>query len=79
MREEAASEAAIANKDDGGEDGKADNKQTKSCPSNLLASQDKSSQETADVTLTDLPKKSKVTELKNEPKSSSHGNVHMSP
>ena len=43
------------------------------------SSQDKNSQETADVTPTDPPKKSKVTESKDEPKSSRHGNVHRSP
>ena len=42
-------------------------------------SQDKNSQKTADVTLTDLPKESEVTESKDEPKGLSHGNVHRSP
>ena len=86
MRQEAASEATEADKDDGGKD---DNRQTKlklkrsSCktagkqksssskkvklPDNNLNElfalcQDKNSQETADVTLTDLPKESEATE-----------------
>ena len=42
-------------------------------------SQDKNGQETADVTPTDLPKKSDGTESKDEPKRSGHGNVHRSP
>ena len=45
----------------------------------FCSSQDKKSQEATDVTPTNLPKKSKVTESKDEPKSLSHGNVHSSP
>ena len=99
MREEAASEATKANKDDGGEDDEDDNKQTKlkskrsshktagkqkslslkKVELHFKSSQDKNSQQTADVTFTDFPKESKVTESKDEPKSSSHGNIHRSP
>ena len=106
MKKEAASEAAKADKDQGGEDDKDDNKQTKAkskqsshkimgrqkssslkkvdFPDDNLnkfcaSSQDKNSQETADITLTDLPKKSEVTGSKDEPKNSSHENVHRSP
>ena len=85
---EAASKAAEADKDDGGEDDKDENRQTKPkskrsshktagkqkssslkkvelLDNNLdeffALSQDKNSQETADVTLTDLPKESEAT------------------
>ena len=87
MREAVASEAAKVDKDNGGEDDKDDNRQTKSkskrsshktkgrqkslsskvdLPDDNLdeffsLSQDKNSQETADVTPTDLPKKSEGT------------------
>ena len=106
MREEAASETAKANKDDGGEDDKDDNKKTRSkskqsshktkgrqkssslkkvnLPDDNLnkffsSSQDKNSQETADITPANLPKKSKGTESKDEPKILGHGNIHRSP
>ena len=42
-------------------------------------SQDKNSQGTADVTPTETPKKSEGTKLKDDPKDSSHGDVHESP
>ena len=42
-------------------------------------SQDKGSQETADVTPIETPKKSQGAKLKDVPKSSSHGRVHKSP
>ena len=45
----------------------------------FTSSQDKNSQETADVTLRDFPKESEVTESKNKPKSLSHRNIHRSP
>ena len=106
MREEAASEAAKVNQDDGGEDDKVANKQSTLKPKwsfcktkgkqksssskkvnlpddNLdeyfILSQDKNSQETTDVTPTELPKKSQETESKDDPTSSSHGDVHKSP
>ena len=43
------------------------------------SSQDQNSQETVDVTPTDLPRKSKGMDSKEEPKSLSHGNIHSSP
>ena len=42
-------------------------------------SQDKNSQEMPDVTPTDLPTKPEGTESKDEPNSSSHGNIHRLP